>query len=132
MVILLWAHPKWHIVASVLYSIQIVRIYLFLMKYVCHKSKLFCSRLPRWDSAKESACQHKRRKRPEFNPWVGKILWSRKWQLVSVFCWESPWAEEFGRLQSMESQRVRSDWANTTHLVYISGLAFWALLEFTS
>ena len=85
MVILLWAHPKCHIVASIFYSIQIVMIYLFLMEYVCHKCELFCSTLPRWHSAKESACQRRRRKRPEFDPQVGKILWSRKWQLVSVF-----------------------------------------------
>ena len=41
--------------------------------------------LPRWRSSRESACQCRRRKRQEFNPWVGKILWSRKWQPTPVF-----------------------------------------------
>ena len=41
--------------------------------------------LPRWHSGKESACQWKRHKRCGFDPWVGKIPWSRKWQLTPVF-----------------------------------------------
>ena len=31
----------------------------------------------------------------------------------SVLTWRIPWAEEPGRLQSMESQRVGHDWAHT-------------------
>ena len=41
--------------------------------------------LPRWHSGKESACQCRRCKRCEFNPWIGKIPWRRKWQPTSVF-----------------------------------------------
>jgi len=41
--------------------------------------------LPRWHSGKESACQSRR---SGFNPWVGKIPWSRKWQLTPVFLTE--------------------------------------------
>ena len=36
-------------------------------------------------SGKESACQRRRRKRHGFDPWVGKIPWSRKWQCTPVF-----------------------------------------------
>jgi len=36
-------------------------------------------------SGKESACQCRRYKRCRFNPWVGKILWRRVWQLLPVF-----------------------------------------------
>ena len=36
-------------------------------------------------SAKESICQCRRHKRHGFDPWVGKILWSRKWQPAPVF-----------------------------------------------
>ena len=35
--------------------------------------------LPRWHSDKESACQCRRCKRHGFDPWIGKIPWSRKW-----------------------------------------------------
>ena len=35
--------------------------------------------LPRWLSGKESACQCRRL---GFDPWVGKILWRRKWQPI--------------------------------------------------
>ena len=41
--------------------------------------------LPRWCSAKEFVCQCRRCKRWGFNPWVGKIPWSRKWQPNPVF-----------------------------------------------
>ena len=34
---------------------------------------------------KKSACQCRICKRFEFNPWVGMILWNRKWQPVPVF-----------------------------------------------
>ena len=38
--------------------------------------------LPWWLSIRESACQYRR---PGFDPWVGKIPWSREWQPTSVF-----------------------------------------------
>ena len=41
--------------------------------------------LPRWHSGKESTCQCRRHKRHGFNPWIGKISWSRKWQPTPVF-----------------------------------------------
>ena len=41
--------------------------------------------LPRWHSGKESASQRRRYKRGGFDPWVGKIPWSRKWQSAPVF-----------------------------------------------
>ena len=37
---------------------------------------------------KESACQCRRHKRHGFNPWVGKISWSRKWKPIPVFLLE--------------------------------------------
>ena len=40
------------------------------------------SRLPRYLSGKESACQCRR---CGFDPWVGKIPWRRKWKLTPVF-----------------------------------------------
>ena len=32
----------------------------------------------------------------------------------SVLAWKIPWTEERGRLQSMESQKVRHEWATNT------------------
>ena len=43
------------------------------------------SRLLRWLSGKESACQCRRWKRHGFNPWVSKIPWRRKWQPIPIF-----------------------------------------------
>ena len=65
--------------------------------------------LPGWLSGKESSCQCRR---CEFNPWVRKIFWRRKWQPTPVFLPKKiPWTEEPGRPQSMRSQRVGHDLA---------------------
>ena len=42
------------------------------------------SGLPRWFSGKESAHQCSRY-RSGFDPWVGKVPWSRKWKPTTVF-----------------------------------------------
>ena len=36
-------------------------------------------------SGKEPACQCRRHKKHGFDPWVGKIPWSRSWQPTLVF-----------------------------------------------
>ena len=36
-------------------------------------------------SSKELTCQCRRHKRREFDPWVGKMPWRRKWQPTPVF-----------------------------------------------
>ena len=37
----------------------------------------------------------------------------------STFAWKIPWMEEPGGLQSMESQRVRHDWATSLIILNI-------------
>ena len=39
----------------------------------------------RWHKGEESICQYRGCKRREFDPWIGKILWRRKWQPSPVF-----------------------------------------------
>ena len=49
-------------------------------------------------------------RRCEFDPWVQKIPWRRKWQPIpSILAWGIPWTEEHGGLQSIASQRVIHD-----------------------
>ena len=48
-------------------------------KSTCLEFVLECVR---WLSGKEPASQCRT---PRFNPWVGKILWRRKWQPIPVF-----------------------------------------------
>ena len=68
--------------------------------------------IPGWPSGKEFACQYRRCKRHKFDPWVGKIFWSRKWNLLQYSClvntmdrgaWQaySPWG-----LQSIRHDRA--------------------------
>ena len=65
----------------------------------CLPSEDFPKGAPRWDSGRvRLQCR-----RPGFDPLVGKIPGTRKWQLT-------PQTEEPGGLQSMGSQRVRHDW----------------------
>ena len=56
---------------------------LLLWKTVVHF--FFFMGFPDGTSGKESACQCRRHKRHEFNRWVRRISWSRKWQLTLVF-----------------------------------------------
>ena len=53
----------------------------------------------------------------EFDPWIRKISWRRKWKPTLVFLPEmSPWTEDSGGLQSRGSQRVGHDWSNLASL----------------
>ena len=54
------------------------------------------------------------------DPWVGKILWRRKWQ--STPAWKIPWMEEPGGLQSMESRsRTRLSYSTSTSTSFPGG-----------
>ena len=49
----------------------------------------------------------------EFDPWVGKIPWRRKWQPTPVFLpGKFLWTEQPGVLWSIGLQRVRHDWSD--------------------
>ena len=68
--------------------------------------------LPRWLSGKESTC---RCRRLEFEPWVGKIPWRRKWQPTPVFLpgkSHGQWRLS-GYIQSMGWQRAGHDLVTT-------------------
>ena len=41
-------------------------------------------------SDKEPACQCRRHKRCNFNAYIGRISWRRKWQPPPIFCLENP------------------------------------------
>ena len=41
-------------------------------------------------NGKELACRCRRLKRCGFDPWIGKILWRRKWQPTQYSCMENP------------------------------------------
>ena len=49
------------------------------------RMRLYCIGLPRGQSGKESACPCRSSRRCGFDPWVGKILWRRKWQPTPIF-----------------------------------------------
>ena len=94
--------------------------------------------LPTWLSGKESACQCRRH---GFDPWVGKIPWSRKWQPTLVLlpgeshgqrslAGYSPW----GRRESDMTYRLNSKPPNSlilllTHSIQLS-LAIWKVPPF--
>ena len=65
-------------------------------------------RLSWWLNSKESTCNAGN---SVLIPGLGRFPWRRMAIHSSIFAWEIPWTEEPGRLQSMESQRVRYDLA---------------------
>ena len=77
----------------------------------CYISLMTSGSEPRWHSGKESACQCRRLKRHRFNPWVGKIPWSRKWQLAPVVL-----SEKFPGQRSLVGYRVHGVVKNQTQL----------------
>ena len=46
--------------------------------------------LPRWLSGKKVSLKCWRLRKHEFDSWVGKIPWRRKWQLTPIFLLENP------------------------------------------
>ena len=75
-------------------------------------------------------------RRPGFNPWIGKIPWSRAWQPTPVFLPGEPsWTEKPHRLHSMGSQRVGHDWVtkhcNSLFYVYMPHLLHLCLCWWT-
>ena len=69
--------------------------------------------LPRWYSDEQPTFQCRRHKRHGFNPWVGKIPWSRKWQPILVFLPGKFHGQRSLVVYSPWCHRVRCDWAHT-------------------
>ena len=67
-------------------------------------------------SGKELTCQSRRPKRAQFDPWVGKIPWRRKWNISRVLTWRIPWTEESGGLQSMRLQKSHTWLGDNSHI----------------
>ena len=74
--------------------------------------------------------QCRRLRRCRFDPWVGKILWSRTWQpAYSILAAKIPWTEKPCGLQFMGLQRVGHNWVTEHSLAYnvilVSGVQQW-------
>ena len=72
--------------------------------------------LPKWLSAKESACIEK--------TWVSSLsqedaLEKEMATFSTMLVWEIPWTKEPGRLQSMGSQRVRHNLSTETTMTEV-------------
>ena len=76
----IWLHCKHMMLLYIYKHISNLHNILARLVLVC-----FFGGIPRWLSDKESAYQCKR---CGFNPWVGKMLWRRKWWPTSVFLLE--------------------------------------------
>ena len=63
--------------------------------------------LPRWLRGKVSTCQWRK---CEFDPWIRKTPWRRKWLSIPFVAWEIPWTNVSNGLQFTETQRVWHDW----------------------
>ena len=55
-----------------------------VVSHCCFDSIYLITGLLRWHQCKESTCQCRRYKTCQFDPWVRKIPWRRKWQPTPV------------------------------------------------
>ena len=61
-----------------------VHIYIYIYTHIYTHTYIHTG-IPKWLSSKESACQFRRHRRREFDPWVGKIAWRKGWQPTPIF-----------------------------------------------
>ena len=71
----------------------------------------------RWHSGRQSACQCRRCKRLGFDPWAGKIPWSRKWQPTPGFLPGKSHGQRSlaGYSRTEKPSRLQSDTTEHTH-----------------
>ena len=101
--------PTAHALPAVLFYSDLIwsNIVTFCVHLFLQSSRAMVG-IPRWLHGEEPACQGRRCRRSRSNPWVGKIPWSRKWQLALVFLpGKSHGQRSLAGYQSMRSQRVR-------------------------
>ena len=88
--------------------------------------------LPGWHSGEESACQCRRHQRYQFNPWVKKIPWSRRWQPTPVYlpgkfhrqrslAGHSPWGHKESDMTGWAHARAHTH----TFLLYFKPTNLW-------
>ena len=126
------AYPLYKCIDTFVYT------YIHTYTYICG--------FPDGSVGKESACKCRRHRRCGFDPWVGKVSWSRKWQPIAIMAthsnilaWKSLWTAEPGGLQSMDCKGLdTTEWltfsfATHTHTffshlnVFFSGnTAYWS------
>ena len=108
---------------------------------------------PGGTSGKELICQCRRQKRHRFDPWVGKILWRRKWQPTPVFLpWEfhgqrslagySPWGHKESdttwwlnsnnNTSSTQSTILGAEEVSNKYCLFFFNLYFWLCWVFVA
>ena len=78
-----------------------------MFSLLIEKNKRLSSKLPRWHSSKESACQWWRHKRCRFSPWIWKVPWRRMTTHSSISAWKIPWTEEAGEAMCPQESRAQ-------------------------
>ena len=109
-----------------IYFIIVSRVYSGLIAASFQVKHSWFWGFPDGASGKESSCQCRRCKRCWFNPWAGKIPWSRKWQPLQYSCLEHPMPRGAWGLQSTGSQRVKKQLSDRAHIVDLQcWVSFW-------
>ena len=107
--------PIWE--TLVLRNLHILKDLLFVSEMQMQLGILYSHLLPGGTSGKDSVCQCTRHKRGGFDPWAGKIPWTRKPQPTPVFLPGEFKDRGTWGLQSIGPQRVghRGAHAHTQH-----------------
>ena len=85
------------------------------VKLTCLLTDILYSGFPRWLSGKQSTCQCRRHKRPEFDLCVRKIPWRRKWQPTLIFL---PGKSHRGAWQFTVHGVIKNQTRLNTHTLY--------------
>ena len=107
-------------------TMQISRKYVCICVCVC-----VCVKQLWWCNGKEPACQCRRHRKCEFDPYVHKISWRRAWQPTLVFLPGKSHGQESGRLpsQSHKESDNRRDFAHTHTPNGMKQAVFWSRLK---
>ena len=93
-------------IQRLLYNPNSVNLWIFFFFFTF----IILKRLPRWCNGKECTCQCRRRRTHRFDPWVRKIPWRRKWQLILVHLPEKLHGQRSLVGYSPWGHRVRHNW----------------------
>ena len=118
-----------YIPASNIWQFQVYHILARLSVFLILNHSVTCSMSLGFPggTSKESVCKCRKYR---FNPWVGKIPWSKKWHSTPVFL-PGKFHGQRSLAGSIGSQRVRHDWLSSSSMSLFEFPFSWDLMMFS-
>ena len=85
---------------------------------------------PGGTSGTELACQYRKHKRGEFDPWVGATPWRSVWECAPIsLLGESQGQRSLPGYSPLGHKRVRHNWSNLAHMYLLSGNCYVLVID---